>query len=105
MAATSRVKKRLGFKRQRDQLNAVQQCERTLETRNSDLQAEIKRARLELERVQAAWREHVDRLETIKAFYEERFGSYDELVRAEQAREDANGMNNVTEFGGKSACV
>ncbi|KAF2448314.1 hypothetical protein P171DRAFT_440714 [Karstenula rhodostoma CBS 690.94] len=88
-------KKRLAYKQQKDRNDAVRQRKKSLDSQKIYLQTEAESGKIELERANATWKERVRELEAIKAFYEERFGSYNELVKAQQ--EDAEGMINMNE--------
>ncbi|KAJ4355815.1 uncharacterized protein N0V89_003836 [Didymosphaeria variabile] len=105
MPKSAREKKRFGYKRQMDNNDAMRQHQKSQKAQKMNLEAKVQAGKLEPEHINSGLQERVQQLEAIKAFYEKRFGNYEELVRAEQEAtkrtinapkiQDADSMNNV----------
>lgn len=93
MPPTARAKRRLAYKRLLDKRDKLRQEEQRLREQQSKLSAAVKTHKTELDTVNAQHGHDISRLESIKTFFEGRYGQYDELVRAQQ--ENAENVNQV----------
>lgn len=93
MPPTTRAKRRLAYKRLLDKRDKLRKEEQRLCEQQSKLVPAVETHKTELNTVTAQHEHDISRLESIKTFFESRYGQYDELVRLQQ--ENAEDVNQV----------